>query len=90
MLNIAVFVSGGGPISGPHRRPEGGEVPRGGDHPVRLLLQKNTPWSGPAKRTGIGTAILRRRDYPSQEALDDALLDVLEAHDIGLIVWPGT
>ncbi len=47
----SVCLRRGDQFPGPHRRPEGGEVPRGGDHPVRLLLQERLrPGAGPAKR----------------------------------------
>ena len=89
MLNIAVFVSGGGTnFQALIDAQRAGKFP-GGEITLCVSSSKNAYALERARQTGIETAILRRRDYPSQEALDDALLDVLEAHDIGLIVLAG-
>ena len=89
MLNIAVFVSGGGTnFQALIDAQRAGKFP-GGEITLCVSSSKNAYALERARQSGIETAILRRRDYPSQEALDDALLDVLEAHDIGLIVLAG-
>ena len=89
MLNIAVFVSGGGTnFQALIDAQRAGKFP-GGEITLCVSSSKNAYALERARQNGIETAILRRRDYPSQEALDDALLDVLEAHDIGLIVLAG-
>ena len=89
MLNIAVFVSGGGTnLQALIDAQRAGKFP-GGEITLCVSSSKNAYALERARQNGIETAILRRRDYPSQEALDDALLDVLEAHDIGLIVLAG-
>ena len=89
MLNIAVFVSGGGTnFQALIDAQRAGKFP-GGEITLCVSSSKNAYALERARQNGIETAILRRRDYPSQEALDDALLDGLEAHDIGLIVLAG-
>jgi phosphoribosylglycinamide formyltransferase-1 len=89
MLNIAVFVSGGGTnFQALIDAQRAGKFP-GGEITLCVSSSKNAYALERARQNGIETAILRRRDYPSQEALDGALLDVLEAHDIGLIVLAG-
>ena len=89
MLNIAVFVSGGGTnFQALIDAQRAGKFP-GGEITLCVSSSKNAYALERARQNGIETAILSRRDYPSQEALDDALLDVLEAHDIGLIVLAG-
>ena len=89
MLNIAVLVAGGGTNVQPLIDAQGAGKFPGGEVTLCVSSSKNAYALERARQNGIETAILRRRDYPSQEALDDALLDVLEAHDIGLIVLAG-
>ncbi|WP_143117238.1 phosphoribosylglycinamide formyltransferase [Merdimmobilis hominis] len=89
MLNIAVFVSGGGTnFQALIDAQRAGKFP-GGEITLCVSSSKNAYALERARQNGIETAILRRRDYPSQEELDGALLDVLKTHDIGLIVLAG-
>ncbi len=89
MLKIAVFVSGGGTnFQALIDAQKAGKFP-GGEIVLCVSSSKNAYALERARQNGIETAIVRRRDYPSQEELDGALLDVLKAHDIGLIVLAG-
>lgn len=89
MLNIAVFVSGGGTnlqalIDAQAR----GEIPNGR---ITFVLASNASAYAleRAKRAGIETAVVSRKTYDSKEAYDRAVLEALEGRDIGLIVLAG-
>lgn len=89
MLNIAVFVSGGGTnlqalIDAQAR----GEIPNGR---ITFVLASNASAYAleRAKRAGIETAVVSRKAYDSKEAYDHAVLEALEGRDIGLIVLAG-
>lgn len=89
MLNIAVFVSGGGTnlqalIDAQAR----GEIPNGR---ITFVLASNASAYAleRAKRAGIETAVVSRKAYDSKEAYDRAVLEALEGRDIGLIVLAG-
>ena len=89
MLNIAVFVSGGGTnlqalIDAQSR----GELQNG---KITFVLASN---SGAyalkrAEKPGIETAVLSRKQYDSKEAYDVAVLKELENRNIDLIVLAG-
>ncbi len=89
MLNIAVFVSGGGTnlqalIDAQNR----GELKNG---KIKFVLASN---SGAyalerAKKAGIESAVVSRKEYDSKEAYDKAVLKVLENKNIDLIVLAG-
>lgn len=89
MLNIAVFVSGGGTnlqalIDAQSR----GELQNG---KITFVLASN---SGAyalerAKKAGIESAVVSRKEYDSKEAYDKAVLKVLENKNIDLIVLAG-
>lgn len=89
MLNIAVFVSGGGTnlqalIDAQAR----GEIKNGR---ITFVLASNDQAYAleRAKRAGIEAAVVSRKAYATKEAHDRAVLDALEGHDIGLIVLAG-
>lgn len=89
MLNIAVFVSGGGTnlqalIDAQAR----GEIPNGR---ITFVLASNASAYAleRAKRAGIETAVVSRKTYDFKEAYDRAVLEALEGRDIGLIVLAG-
>lgn len=89
MLNIAVFVSGGGTnlqalIDAQAR----GEIKNGR---ITFVLASNDQAYAleRAKRAGIEAAVVSRRAYATKEAYDRAVLDALEGRDIGLIVLAG-
>lgn len=89
MLNIAVFVSGGGTnlqalIDAQNR----GELKNG---KIKFVLASN---SGAyalerANKAGIESAVVSRKEYDSKEAYDKAVLKVLENKNIDLIVLAG-
>lgn len=89
MLNIAVFVSGGGTnlqalIDAQSR----GELQNG---KITFVLASN---SGAyalkrAEKAGIESAVVSRKEYDSKEAYDKAVLKVLENKNIDLIVLAG-
>ncbi|MBS6628167.1 MAG: phosphoribosylglycinamide formyltransferase [Clostridiales bacterium] len=89
MLNIAVFVSGGGTnlqalIDAQAR----GEIKNGR---ITFVLASNDKAYAleRAKRAGIEAAVVSRKAYATKEAYDRAVLDALEGRDIGLIVLAG-
>lgn len=89
MLNIAVFVSGGGTnlqalIDAQAR----GEIKNGR---IAFVLASNDKAYAleRAKRAGIEAAVVSRKAYATKEAYDRAVLDALEGRDIGLIVLAG-
>lgn len=89
MLKIAVFVSGGGTnFQALIDAQKAGKFP-GGEIALCVSSSKNAYALERARQNGIESAVIRRRDYPSQEAFDDALLEELEGHGIGLIVLAG-
>ena len=89
MLNIAVFVSGGGTnlqalIDAQNR----GELKNG---KIKFVLASN---SGAyalkrAEKAGIESAVVSRKEYDSKEAYDIAVLKELENRNIDLIVLAG-
>lgn len=89
MMNIAVFVSGGGTnlqalIDAQAR----GEIKNG---KITFVLASNEKAYAleRAKKAGIESAVVSRKAYDSKEAYDKAILDVLENRDIDLIVLAG-
>ncbi len=89
MLNIAVFVSGGGTnlqalIDAQAR----GEIKNGR---ITFVLASNDQAYAleRAKRAGIEAAVVSRKAYATKEAYDRAVIDALEGRDIGLIVLAG-
>lgn len=89
MLNIAVFVSGGGTnlqalIDAQAR----GEIKNGR---ITFVLASNDQAYAleRAKRARIEAAVVSRKAYATKEAYDRAVLDALEGRDIGLIVLAG-
>ena len=89
MLNIAVFVSGGGPnLQALLDAEKAGKIPGG---TIALVVSSNPDAYAlkRAERAGVPTAVLRRRDFASQREYDDALLGRLQASGIGLILLAG-
>lgn len=89
MMNIAVFVSGGGTnlqalIDAQHR----GEIKNG---KITFVLASNEGAYAleRAKNAGIESAVVNRKSYSSKEEYDRAILDVLNGRDIDLIVLAG-
>ena len=89
MVKIAVLVSGGGTNLQALLDSEArGENPHGkitlvvASKPGVYALER-------AAKAGVEHCVVRRKDYASSEAFDAALLDVLQSHDIGLVVLAG-
>ena len=89
MLNIAVLVSGGGTNLQALIAAQGrGELPNGklalvlASKPGVYALER-------AAKAGIPSDVLVRRDFPTQDAYDEALIGRLEAARIDLIVLAG-
>lgn len=89
MLNIAVFVSGGGTnlqalIDAQNR----GELKNG---KIKFVLASNSGTYAleRANKAGIESAVVSRKEYDSKEAYDKAVLKVLENKNIDLIVLAG-
>ncbi len=89
MLKIAVLVSGGGTnLQALIDAQERGEIPGGklslvvAGKPGIFALER-------AKKAGIPSTVLRKKDFPSQEDYDNALIQTLEEAGIGLVVLAG-
>ena len=89
MLNIAVLVSGGGTnLQAMLDAKARGEIPNGrfacvvASNPKAYALER-------AKNAGVETEVLVRKEFSTQDAYDDALLGLLERHNIDLVVLAG-
>lgn len=89
MMNIAVFVSGGGTnLQALIDAQERGEI-KNGKITFVLASNENAYALERAKNAGIETAVVSRKAYDSKESYDKAILDVLENRNIDLIVLAG-
>lgn len=89
MLNIAVLVSGGGTnLQALLDAEKAGKIPGGA---VALVVSSNPKAYAleRARRAGVATAVLRRREFVSQREYDDALLSRLKESGIGLVILAG-
>ena len=89
MVKIAVLVSGGGTNLQALLDSEArGENPNGritlvvASKPGVYALER-------AAKAGVESCVVSRKSYESPEAFDAALLEVLQSHDIGLVVLAG-
>ena len=89
MLNIAVLVSGGGTnLQALIDAQQRGEIPQGriaivlASKPGVYALER-------AKQAGIPSDVLVRREFPTQEAYDEALIGKLEAAGTDLVILAG-
>lgn len=89
MLKVAVLVSGGGTnLQAILDAQAAGAIPHGqvslvvASKPGVYALER-------AAKAGVESAVVNRRDYPSAEAFDAALLDTLQSHGIQLVVLAG-
>ncbi len=89
MLKIAVLVSGGGTnLQALIDAQERGEIPGGklslvvAGKPGIFALER-------AKKAGIPSTVLRKKDFASQEDYDNALIQTLEEAEIDLVVLAG-
>ena len=89
MLNIAVFVSGGGTnlqalIDAENR----GEI-KNGKNTFVLASNENAYALERAKKAGIETAVVSRKSFETKQDYDKAVLEVLDGKNIDLIVLAG-
>ena len=89
MLNIAVFVSGGGTnlqalIDAENR----GEI-KNGKITFVLASNENAYALERAKKAGIETAVVSRKSFETKQDYDKAVLEVLDGKNIDLIVLAG-
>jgi phosphoribosylglycinamide formyltransferase-1 len=89
MMNIAVFVSGGGTnlqalIDAQNR----GEI-KNGQITFVLASNENAYALERAKKAGIESTVVNSKSYSSKEDYDKAILDVIEDKNIDLIVLAG-
>ena len=89
MLKVAVLVSGGGTnLQAILDAQAAGAIPHGqislvvASKPGVYALER-------AAKAGVESTVVSRRDYPSAEAFDAALLDILQSHGIQLVVLAG-
>lgn len=89
MLKVAVLVSGGGTnLQAILDAKAAGKIPHGeialvvASNPDAYALQR-------AAAAGVASAVVRRRDYATQDAFDAALLATLSAQGIELVVLAG-
>lgn len=89
MLNIAVFVSGGGTnLQALIDAQDRGEI-KNGKITFVLASNENACALERAKKAGIDTAVVSRKQYESKADYDKAVLKTLDGRDIDLIVLAG-
>lgn len=89
MLNIAVFVSGGGTnLQALIDAQDRGEI-KNGQITFVLASNENAYALKRAEKAGIETAVVNRKEYSTKEAYDQAILDTLKDKSIDLIVLAG-
>ena len=89
MLNIAVFVSGGGTnLQALIDAQDRGEI-KNGKITFVLASNENAYALERAKKAGIDTAVVIRKQYESKADYDKAVLKTLDGRDIDLIVLAG-
>lgn len=89
MLNIAVFVSGGGTnLQALIDAKDRGEI-KNGKITFVLASNENAYALERAKKAGIDTAVVSRKQYESKADYDKAVLKTLDGRDIDLIVLAG-
>lgn len=89
MTNIAVMVSGGGTnLQALINAEQDGKIPHG---KIKLVIASNDKAYAlqRAEKAGIETEVIRHRDYESQEAFDEAIVNVLHEHDIDMVILAG-
>ena len=89
MLNIAVLVSGGGTnLQALIDAQANSKIPEG---KIALVISSMTDAYAleRARGAGIATEVLLRKEFPSQQEYDEALLSILSQNKIDLIVLAG-
>ena len=89
MTRIAVMVSGGGTdLQALLDAAAAGKIPHG----EFALVIASTPSAYAlerAKKAGIESMVVRRKDYPDQDSFDQAIVDVLHEHKIDMVILAG-
>lgn len=89
MTRIAVMVSGGGTnLQALLDAAAAGKIPHG----EFALVIASTPSAYAlerAKKAGIESTVVRRKDYPDQDSFDQAIVDVLHEHKIDMVILAG-
>ncbi len=89
MVNIAVLVSGGGTnLQALIDAEQAGKIPHG---KITLVLASNPKAYAleRAAKAGILTAVVSRKEYPDQEAYDQAIVNELKKNDTDLVILAG-
>ena len=89
MVKIAVLVSGGGTNLQALLDSEARVENPNGKITLVVASKPGVYALERASKAGVEHCVVRRKDYASSEAFDAALLDVLQSHDIGLVVLAG-
>lgn len=88
-MNIAVFVSGGGTNLQALIDAEARGALGSGKLSLVMASNEGAGALKRAEKAGIATAILRRRDFVDNEAYATELVQLMQRHEIGLIVLAG-
>lgn len=89
MINIAVMVSGGGTnLQALINSEKAGKIPHG---KIDLVIASNEKAYAlqRAKDACIATAVVKRKDYESQDDFDKAIVATLRQHGIDMVVLAG-
>lgn len=89
MLNIAVLVSGGGTnLQAILDAQAAGQIP-GGQVTLVVASKPGVYALERAAKANVESCVVRRKDFDSADAFDDALLATLKEHNIDLVVLAG-
>ena len=89
MVNFAVLVSGGGTnLQALIDAEQAGKIPHG---KITLVLASNPKAYAleRAAKAGIPTAVVSRKEYPDQDAYDQAIVNELKKNDTDLVILAG-
>ena len=88
-IKIAVLVSGGGTNLQALIDSQKSGVVKNGEIALVVSNNKNAYALERAKNSGIKTATIIKKEYPSQQEFENAIISVLKENGIGLIVLAG-
>lgn len=89
MMNIAVFVSGGGTnLQALIDAQDRGEI-KNGKITLVLASNENAYALERAKKAGIPSVVVNKKNYPTKKEYDNAVLEALSGKNIDLIVLAG-
>lgn len=89
MTRIAVMVSGGGTnLQALIDAEKAGKIPHG---KITLVVASNAKAYAleRAAKAGIESAVVARKNYDSQQAFDEAIVETLKAHQIDMVILAG-